>query len=424
MVESMSGGEESASGVPEQRRRFSGGPALKLARQVAGGPVVQIFRGSDGRALTTRAAWFKAPGLLVVVCGPFESAADVDLALAYGLHHSSEHAELVLVIPAGEEAGRATRARQPWIAKPLDVWTYDVEALSSGGTPSARFRRPRTRAEVLSKYGTSTGWGYGVEAAFRPDDHIDTLGTKYAWIERLVAWLEADEDIAPTHTKNYLAWSCAGKIVLKITVAAAHLSISAGIQHSEESRKPLVIRIGTDLDPVQLHRIIAKMAAAAALLLGGNDGLYPEHRLQASIMKMDPPLLDLASPLRPEFPAWRPYPKPRGRAFVDFVGVDCEGSIHLVETKVGGDVMLVLQGLDYWIWAMANRGELSRMFGATTRKPQISIDFVVSKKGRGGCLSPYTAAQSAALDPVVGKRFWEITGWQDGSRPLLTPKNP
>jgi len=424
MVDDMSGDNWLDCDVPEQRRRFGSGPAHELAGIAARSPVRQIFNGRDGRDLSTRAAWFEAPGSLVVVPGPFESAKDVDLALAYGLHHSSEFAKLILVIPAGEATSRATRVRQPWIAKTIDVWSYDPKSLSRGRAISPRFRKPWTQPEVMSKYTTIPEWGYGVEAAFRPDGHQETLAEKGLWIERLVNWIQEDEDVTPTHTKGYLAWSCAGKIVLKITIGRGRLTISAGIQHSSEDRRPLETRINSDLTPVQLHRIIAKVAAAVALLLGGNDGLYPEHRLQASIMKMDQPLLGLASHPRPEFPAWRPYPKPRGRAFVDFVGRDTDDSLHLVETKVGGDVMLVLQGLDYWIWAMANRDELSRMFGSKSTTPQISLDFVVSKKGNAGCLSPYAAAQSAALDPDVVRRFWEVTDWQGDVDPVLTRFNP
>ena len=43
---------------------------------------------------------------------------------------------------------------------------------------------------------------------------------------------------------------------------------------------------------------------------------------------------------------------------IDFLGVDNSGHLHIVETKIGGDEMLVLQGLDYWIWAQRNLPQL------------------------------------------------------------------
>ncbi|MDZ7727117.1 MAG: hypothetical protein U5Q44_02375 [Dehalococcoidia bacterium] len=47
------------------------------------------------------------------------------------------------------------------------------------------------------------------------------------------------------------------------------------------------------------------------------------------------------------------------RGFVDFVGVDIDGGLHVVETKIGPDHMLGLQGIDYWAWVTAHRGEKS-----------------------------------------------------------------
>jgi hypothetical protein len=75
---------------------------------------------------------------------------------------------------------------------------------------------------------------------------------------------------------------------------------------------------------------------------------------------------------------WRELPcvRPRGqRAFIDLAGVDAAGRIHLVETKIGDDPMLVLQGLDYWIWADAHRAELAEHLHV---KPDTSIQIEAS----------------------------------------------
>ena len=48
-----------------------------------------------------------------------------------------------------------------------------------------------------------------------------------------------------------------------------------------------------------------------------------------------------------EFPAWRPGSN--RAAYIDFLANDAHGRLHVVETKIGADAMLVLQGLDYWL---------------------------------------------------------------------------
>jgi RecB family endonuclease NucS len=85
----------------------------------------------------------------------------------------------------------------------------------------------------------------------------------------------------------------------------------------------------------QAHRLIGSVALGAAHLLGDEDGKYREHRLQAALANQPPSLLGLDGELRREYPASRPYPRPKGRGFIDFLGYDAEGRIHVVETKIG-----------------------------------------------------------------------------------------
>jgi hypothetical protein len=42
------------------------------------------------------------------------------------------------------------------------------------------------------------------------------------------------------------------------------------------------------------------------------------------------------------------------------IGVTHDGCIGLVETKLGADPTLVLQGLDYWTWATAPQALATR----------------------------------------------------------------
>ena len=76
----------------------------------------------------------------------------------------------------------------------------------------------------------------------------------------------------------------------------------------------------------------------------------PESVFQAYLAR-HPHLLGLDRTVCREFPARRVG---GGLGYIDLLGPDGDGRVHLVETKRDTDVMLVLQGLDYWIWADAH----------------------------------------------------------------------
>jgi len=81
--------------------------------------------------------------------------------------------------------------------------------------------------------------------------------------------------------------------------------------------------------------------------------------------------------------------------------------------------MMVLQGLDYWIWATANLKALGKAdFGVES--PGVELDFLVVRNG-GKMLSPYSASQSRALDSEVVHQFWEISEWGPGVIPIIEP---
>ncbi|MEQ1504671.1 MAG: hypothetical protein ABMB14_20695 [Myxococcota bacterium] len=94
------------------------------------------------------------------------------------------------------------------------------------------------------------------------------------------------------------------------------------------------------------------------------------------------------------------------------IGVDGRGSVHLVETKLGGDEMLVLQGLDYWVWAEANRAELTQLLDAPADAP-FQIDFVVAAD-KGVAIGTHSASQAEALAGEIGWRFREVVAWFGG----------
>jgi len=402
--------------LAERRERFQTNWARDLAEEVADGPVRGFTKREAGMGLSGRLCWFSAPGRLVVVAGPYQRRRDVDLALAFGLRHVKLEERLVLVMPEEEAVSRATLVRAPWIDRPLEVWTYDLAGLERGLSATPVRRPLESRGRVLQRYTEDHGWGYGTTPP-RPDDYRVVLGDQSAWVVDLATWIDIHPDLDAEHTKNYAAWKCAGKIVLKIQKSRGELTLTAGIQYSDPRRSPSKVRCSGALSEDELSRLTAAVNGAVEEMIDGMGGLYPEHRLQATIARQEPAILGLKN-LVAECPAWRPYERPHGRAFLDFLGVDEKGTLHVLEAKVGGDVMMVLQGLDYWIWVTANRNALAEEFSLGDR-PKVEVDFLVSEKGTDEWLGPYSGAQSRALAPEVVHRFWKISNWDHGTAPVI-----
>jgi hypothetical protein len=120
------------------------------------------------------------------------------------------------------------------------------------------------------------------------------------------------------------------------------------------------------------------------------------------------------------------------RGFADLVGVTRDGRIAVVETKLGGDPMLVLQGLDYWTWATAHHQELATRLGLDPAG-EAEVELVLGVDARDGSprISRHLAAQAQAL---AGAVRWRIVGVEDwfAERPrairlparTLSPEHP
>ena len=147
-----------------------------------------------------------------------------------------------------------------------------------------------------------------------------------------------------------------------------------------------------------------------AARLEGSDRLPNEHWLQWVIGR-NPDLLRLRNVQR-EFPAFRPGVDGPARGLIDLVGLSTERTVrvHLLETKIGSNVMLVLQGLDYWIWAQANRAAITEFLEVPSDTP-FEIDFVSSATGSKPAFGTHTASQAEALAGEIGWRFREVRDW-------------
>jgi hypothetical protein len=78
-----------------------------------------------------------------------------------------------------------------------------------------------------------------------------------------------------------------------------------------------------------------------------------------------------------------------------------------VETKVGGDGMLVMQALDYLIWVTAQAASIreDRAWPAPETEGKVHIDLVLAPKGNAPALGPYTAGQ---LEALAGDVSWRV----------------
>jgi hypothetical protein len=153
--------------------------------------------------------------------------------------------------------------------------------------------------------------------------------------------------------------------------------------------------------------------------LSGAAHKADEHWLQ-SVLRRHPEALGLEQPVLRELPSWRPSGslgtrqlEPRGRGFVDLAGLDAAGNLLLVETKLGADDMLVLQGLDYLIWAEANRERLTTRLDAQRDIPFEIAYCVGGKQGGPPAWSRHSRAQLGALAPDLRWHVQEVTDWTD-----------
>ena len=410
----------STPSVAEQRAHFARAHAPRLAALASG--LAQTPPGDQVLKRSKVASFFDHPDHLVVVAGPhsrvpktgvqspkIDQDRDADHAVAYGLAYAGDR-KLVAVLP--DDASHPTLTRAPWL-KDMEVWTYDLAAASkTGGYSSLRQYPAPPREQILKMYG---GPAYGF-ARHLDDDHLDGyLKGRARWVDRLIRWAEDDPDLQAAHRQSYLAWHCQGRMVLKIASTKRGLKVSAGVHRSggpkpRQTDPPLTELI----KPAESHRLIAAASDAAADRLDGTDSANQEHRLQAALADGLQPL-GISHPRR-EYPAFRPTNDPEhpARSYIDFLGSDDSGRMHVLETKIGNDPMLVLQGLDYWIWATANATRLQDSFDLS-QAPEVVVDFVTAAPTSGGAaIGPYTLKQAKRLAGEVKLSFWEVHDWQTG----------
>lgn len=355
---------------------------------LAGNILPMAAQGAVTGAVPSYFAWLGDDDCLVAVGRPGEKQIDLDRGLAYGVAVAGDR-ELVLVLPKG--TAEPTRRRLPWLDIPVRVFEFSHDLSLSPVAPLAG-------AEVLDLY---------VDELVT-DAH--SLGDRAEWVERLAAWADAVPELIGAHRSSYLAWHCRGRKVLGIRRSRASLTVTAGVHSTKAGAAPHKEVLTGPISAAGFHRVIAAASEAIADRLAGADTANGEHQLQERVAELRAKL-GLRVVLR-EFPAMRPVGQ---RGYLDFLGVGRDGRLHVVETKIGPDPMLVLQGLDYWIWTRPHQAELVGYLNSEHEADLdlecgVVIDFVVGTEG-GQAHHPHTASHAMALDGSIPWRFHTITQW-------------
>ena len=394
---------DNQTNIARLREKFNCHDAPRLAEQVG------VVKPWIQPGVSSRFAYFANDDRFVVVAGAQEGD-KVAAAFAYGLTYRSGR-KLLLVLP--EHHALATSQRAPWFspdARP-EIWQHSrtiatrMEAVKQEATIQA-FEEPRKgRAPHTELAAASTGLH---------------LGSRSSAVSELVDWATTHRLLDPSHRKGERSWHCMGQKVLSIKRTKTGLSISAGI-HWKEPGKCLSVPVNCELglSSSDLKLLQAEVEQGIELRLCGPFRRPDEHWLQA-VIRRNPKLVGVEQPALRELPAWRPQDSGRrwGRGYIDLIGMDGHGDIRVVETKIADnkDEILILQGLDYFIWAQAYDDALRTRLGAATRA-KFEINYVVgSNDGNHPKLSPFTNALAAGIDAKIRWRFQIVSNWQDADR--------
>lgn len=404
MTNTTSGGAPALS-TAALREQFNTQVAPALAAQIGlPGQVV-------GGKFSKRFAFFADDERFAVVAGTQEGGA-VELALAYGIRYA-EGRLLTLVLP--EDHTNATEQRIPWLRKAAQP------ALFVFGPDARPEPRPlRRRRDTVVAF---------TEARKKAESPADDLGraltpahlggaTNGVW--QLVERATTDPALDHGHRPGERSWHCAGQRVLSMCRIAGGVRILAGIHYSG-AKQPLKKELadGEILSDDEMTTIYAAIEDAKSVRLHPGDQQIhkaDEHWLQ-SVLRARPNVVGVEQPAMREVPAWRPHDAPArwGRGFLDLVGLDGHGNIRLIETKLAtnSDDLLILQGLDYFVWAKAYETVLRSRLGAP-KGADFELHYVLAANSSNDDIkpSPCTRPLAAALDSDdIAWRFQTVHHW-------------
>jgi hypothetical protein len=347
-----------------------------------------------GWPLPSGMAFFADSSTLVVAVGESMDR-EVDKGLIYGLAHAGDR-ELVLLLPV--EKACATALRCAYLDRKIRLFTHEGITTTPLPVPA--------RPDVLEALR---------EITLRGGEH-DLGSVRADWVSELEAWADRHPDLAATHRQGYRSWQCAGRRLLELRRAGSNgITVVAGVQASKgvpDDKALLSRKLSEALDPVTFARIRAVIENGVADRLDGSDGGHAEHRLQAGLVRHYEEIGWTAAPQR-EFPARRPG---GGIGYIDFLRLDEHDVLHIIETKIGDDEFVVLQALDYWMWATANKRLLAKHFNVP-RLNGIVIDVLMGEPNgqqpdlATPIISSYGPGQLEAIDGSIVWEVFRVSAW-------------
>jgi hypothetical protein len=393
--------------VAEARAEFNLHAAPLLANQVG---VTPPWKSSG----TQRFSCFEDEKGFLVVAGSQEGS-EVDLAFALGLSYRGQR-QLLLALP--KEHAFATLQRAPWFnaeARPK-IYLHDGVTAEAASMPNQSATRDRVGAVKPGKSPADE-----LRDAATPKH----LGNGSDGVYALVEWATTHPLLDAGHRRGERAWQTMGQKVLSMKAVTGGVAVTAGIHYTklDEVPEPTKVIHGGHLSSRQLATIQKQVEAGIDARLAGPPPIHrpDEHWLQA-VIRQDPSLVGVEQPALREVPAWRPDgdgdSKSWGRGYIDLLGVDGHGDIRIVETKLAdnADDLLVFQGLDYYIWALAYRDVIVERLGAPKRSA-LEIHYVIGDSTDGKIhMSKHVGAQVRSLDPSIRWRFQTIHNWYGDPR--------
>lgn len=391
-----------------ERKRFNADVAMTLH------PSDADWKPAKGR-LSSRFSWFETSDDFLIVAGVQEKG-EADLALAYGLKLRGDK-NLHLVLP--RSYATATLQRSAFLRREAQPHIYEHEIAWGGGAP-AKVKTVRLRSQdeavaaLVKRIPKKMTPAEELADAATPKH----LGDRSGAVAQLVDWATRHRSLDPGHRKGERSWHCMGQKVLTIKgTAGKGVAIRSGIHYSTAAQapKPLTLAHGQNLSDTGLAdiKMAVETAVDARTATGGAFHKPDEHWLQA-VIRLHPEIVGVEQPALRELPAWRPGggDQPWGRGYIDLAGLDGSGDIRVVETKLAknSDDMLIFQGLDYYIWALAYQEALRVRLGAA-KGARFVVHYVVGENPTDKSLhvSGYAAAQAAAL--VIPWRCQVIRNW-------------
>lgn len=402
MTDSGETGSSAKPSVAERRAEFNSETAAEIAHRLNLPPRM------TGKGFSDRFAFFGDKQRLAVVAGPQEED-DVELALAYAVRHAQGRST-ALVLPEGH--ANATAQRIPWLrpaARPSLFVHRDGQAV-----PQPERSQSETVQAVIGRLGDMLP-----EAELTDAMMPLHLGDTSDGVWDLVEHVTRDRRLDHGHRRGERSWHFAGQRLLSIRRGTAGIVVTAGIHYSgPNAPAPVVLAPGDHLSSEHVGHIIRAIEQAIEERRTGAPPIHrpDEHWLQA-IIRRDPSIVGVEQPALRELPAWRPRDtvKEWGRGYIDLLGLDGHGDIRIVETKLAdnADDLLVLQGLDYFVWAKAYERALRTRLGAA-KNARLELHYVLGASAKTGKIkvSPCTEPLADALDPTAVRwRFQTVRNW-------------